>query len=147
MGTGITPGSEWSQQLPLTVKGQVAMHHATDSNSRQPPQLDSIVELHLVGQPPEAFLHTKLHLVQMVGPDAILQLILPVKATSGNHLSRSLGQQHRLYPGGTQLNSKNHLPRHEGSIHLFPCHASSIPLNKELWKKKTPGNPGAFCQT
>ena len=46
---GVPPGAEFDQLLPISVKGQVAVHHGGKAHSARPLQRRAVLFLHLQG--------------------------------------------------------------------------------------------------
>ena len=94
-GDGVLPGAEGDQQVPVLVKGQVAVHHAGNSGGGQ------VLPVLQLGQ----------HLAQalpgvgqVIGPDALVIGALPLKV-AGLHGGEVLVNDHALDSGGTQLHA------------------------------------------
>ena len=103
-GNIVAPGAEGGQQLPLPVKGHIAVHHTADAQGRQLFQGHPVFLLDPLGQVSITALKPLPHLRQAVGPDAIHQMVFPVKAALGQDLPFPV-DQHRLDAGGAQLDA------------------------------------------
>ena len=104
-GDGVPPGAELRELLSVPVERQIAVHHGTDAQRAHGGQLHAVFGLHIGFQRSEAGLQTPMDHVHGVGPDAVDQLVLPFKVTTGNgHVP--LVDQHRLDAGGPQLDAQ-----------------------------------------
>ena len=94
-GDGVLPGAEGHQQVPVLVKGQIAVHHAGDTGGGQALPVLQLAE-HLAQALPGVG--------QVIGPDAVVIGALPLKVP-GLHGSKALVDDHARDAGGAQLHA------------------------------------------
>ena len=94
-GDGILPGAEGHQQVPVLVKGQVAVHHAGDAGGGQTLPVLQLGE-YLTQAPPG--------IGQVIGPDAVIIGALPLKVP-GLHGGKALVDDYAFDTGGAQLHA------------------------------------------
>ena len=106
---GVLPGAEGGEQVPVFIKGQVAVHHRGHRRAADfLPVLDAadrLIEAH-----PDLF--------HWIGPDAILQIALP-GIIPGGHDPVVLINRHRLDAGGAQFDSQCQLAHAAASVCFF----------------------------
>lgn len=73
----VTPCAERNQNLFLLVESHVTVHHGTDPYGGEVFYLDAILCLHIVAQGGVAVLQTLPDSLDAIGPQTILQLVLP----------------------------------------------------------------------
>ena len=123
------------------------MHHGGDAHGPQGGEGDAAAALHLFPQFPEGGLDAGPHVVQVVGPHAVFQAVLPVVSAGGD--GGVVGaDKHRLDAGGAQLDAQGGIPLLDSrgdlrSIHSFftvplqkfLCFSHHIPLGRGLQEK------------
>ena len=94
-GDGVLPGAEGHQQVPVLVKGQIAVHHAGDAGGGQAFPVLQLAEYLAQALP---------GVRQVIGPDAVVIGALPLKVP-GLHGGKALVDDHALDAGGAQLHA------------------------------------------
>ena len=107
-GDGVAPGAEGGERFAVPVEGQVAVHHAGDAQGPHLREGHAVLLPHIPGKVRVAGLDAPVDLLQGIGPDAVLQLVLPVEAAGGRG-DMALVDEHRLDPGGAELNAQGHV--------------------------------------
>ena len=108
-GNGISPGAEGHQLLSVFIKYQIAVHHGADSDGTYLGKLYAVFFLHVLFQGSKAALQSLPDQTKGIGPDAVVQLVFPVKISYCNGFVAAI-HQYRLDSGRTQLNTKGSFP-------------------------------------
>ena len=74
-GHGVAPGAERNQQVPVFVKGKVAVHHGGNTDAAHDRKCCAVLCLHGGHQRRIGGLHTLPDFFQGVCPDAVLQAV------------------------------------------------------------------------
>ena len=107
-GDRVAPGAERDEQIGVLVDGHVAVHHAAKADGADGSQRHAVLRLHRVLQIAVAGLQAAPHILQAVGPDAVLVAVLPLVAAGGD--GRVAGaDQHRLDARRAELDAKGSL--------------------------------------
>ena len=96
-GHGVLPGAERSQQVPVLVEGQIAVHHAGNAHGRN--GAGQFAEVANGGA------QAGLHILHMIRPDAVFQTAFPCVITAFDNAVLAVDQD-GLDARGTELNSK-----------------------------------------
>ena len=105
-GNRISPGAEGHKLVSVFVKYQIAVHHGADSHCPKLCQSHAVFPLYILFQGRVASLKSFPHLIQRIGPDAVLQLVLPVIASGRHRLAASV-YQNCLDSRRTKLDAEN----------------------------------------
>ena len=101
-GDGVAPGAEGHQQVPRPVKGQVAVHHGGDADAAHGGQRQAEFALHIGGQRRIGGLQPVENFLLRIGPDPVIQLVLPGKIPLGQR-GEIRPDEHRLDAGGAKF--------------------------------------------
>ena len=120
-GDGVAPGAKFRKLLCVPVEGQIAVHHGGHADGADGIERDAELCLHVVPEPCKAGLDAGAHHVHRIGPDAVYQLVFPLKIalSDGDML---LVDQHGLDAGRAQLNAEYGFFQ----IHHFNLHTRSL---------------------
>ena len=119
---GVSPGPERHQKVSGRIKRHIAVHHSAESQRAQSGQLLTVFCFHIVRQALVAALQAFPDVFQTVGPDVVLQTVLPVVGSHGNG-SMALIYQYRFDSGGTKFDTKG---RFSCSDRFFYCFAHCV---------------------
>ena len=101
----ISPGTERHQKFSGCIERHIAVHHSAESQRAQGGQLLTVFCLYIVCQALVASLQAFPDIFQAVGPDVVLQTVLPVVGSHGDGCV-ALIYQYRFDSGGTKLNTE-----------------------------------------
>ena len=118
----ISPGTERYQKFTFCIKRHIAVHHATESQCSQSSQLFTVFCLHIVCQALVTPLQSFPDVFQAIGPNIVLQTVLPVVSSHGNGGVASI-YQYRFDSGRTEFNTQNRLSRFD---RFFCCFVHCI---------------------
>ena len=116
-GHGVAPGAERNQQVPVFIKGKVAVHHGGNTDAAHGGQRRAVLGLHIGRQRRIGGLHTLPDFLHGVGPDAVLQAVFPSEIALRKGSVRCINQN-RLDAGGAKLHAEGtgfQVNLHEGS--------------------------------
>ena len=82
----VAPRAEGGEQVVVGVEGEVAVHHARDADRAVGHGGDVVALTHVGDQGRVGALQAGENLVEAVGPQAALQVVLPAVAAGGEHL-------------------------------------------------------------
>ena len=130
-GHGVAPGAEFTDLLAILVKGQVAVHHRRHAEGSDLGQFHIVLGLHVRRHVGISVLNAGPHIVQVVGPHAVLQAVLP-GVIAGSDGGVVFADQHSLDAGGAQLNAQHGLARTDEVGNCFDIHISFLLMESEL---------------
>ena len=143
-GKGVPPGAEAAELPALPVKGQVAVHHGGDPHGPRARQGDAVPALYLFPKLGHGSLYPGPHVLQVIGPHPVFQLVFPVVGPRGQG-AVVRPDEHRLDPGGAQLDAQGGALRLQGRLCLCQIHGHHVPLPKVLFLIIPQGRPD--CKT
>ena len=108
-GVGVPPGAEGHQEPVVLIEGQVPVHHGRKSHGSDTGQRHTVAFPDLGGQGGIGTLKSFPDLLQGVGPQAVLELILPGKIAIGQGVV-ILVDQYGLDSGRAQLDTQGGPP-------------------------------------
>ena len=74
---GVAPGTKAGQLLTLFIKDQITVHHGRYPDGGQIGEGNAVPIGHIVAQTAIALLQALPHILQRIGPHAVLQAVLP----------------------------------------------------------------------
>ena len=122
-GDGVAPGAEGGQLAALPAEGEVAVHHRRKPEGGGGAERLAVLRLDRLFQPAVAVLHPLPDVFEAVGPDPVLQPVLPVVAAGGEG-GEVRADQDGFDAGGAQLQPEGGFPFPDGGNGLFMCQHS-----------------------
>ena len=101
----VAPGAEGDELPAILIEDQVADHHPADAHRAERPKGHIKRIFHRLAQRAETIAQPGPDIFQIIGPDAVLQLVLPA-ITAGSDRGIVLPDQHGLDAGGAQFNTQ-----------------------------------------
>ena len=123
----VAPRAEGREQIIVGVESEVAVHHARDSDRAVRRRGDVVALAHVGDQGRVGALQTGDDLVEAVGPQASLQVILPAVAAGGDHLVVG-ADQHGLDAGRTEFDAERSVGGGDGGAGVS-AHGCSLGLH------------------
>ena len=115
------------------------MHHGADADGRQPADWDTVLPLHILRQIAVAIRQSLPDILLRIGPDAVVQPVLPLMTPLRDRLI-VLSDQHRLDAGRSEFNAENS----PAALNQFPWfHVHCLPVSIMILTAAPdiPGNP------
>ena len=125
-GNGVAPGAEGHQQLILFIEHDVAVHHGGKAHGSQLLHAAAVLGLHVPDHVGIAVLQAGDDVLQVVGPDVVDQLVLPVVRALRDGGAR-LVDQHGLDAGGAELHAQARPAALDGGANLIDAHVNHPP--------------------
>ena len=104
-GDGVAPGAKFRKLLCVPVEGQVAVHHGGYADGAHRGELHAEFGLDIGLEIGKAGLNSLVHHVHGIGPDAVYQLVFPLKIPLGDG-DVLLVDQYGLDAGRAQFNAE-----------------------------------------
>ena len=125
LGHGISPGTEGHEKLSCCVERHITMHHTGKTDTADGRQCLAVFSPDILCQTSVAALQAVPDILQAVGPDVILQTVLPVMGAHSDGLMCFV-YQNRLNSGGTELNTEGGAALSDCILYCFAHDISSV---------------------
>ena len=124
---GVAPRAEGREQAIVRVEGEVAMHHRGDTDRAVGRGGDVVALAHVRDQGGVGALQAGDDLVEAIGPQATLEVVLPAVAAGGEHLVVG-ADQHGLDAGRAKLDAERGVGGGDGDAGVG-AHVCSLGLH------------------
>ena len=135
-GNGVTPCAEGYEKLSLFIERHITVHHRTETNRADFLQFRIVLFFHILCKTFVAILQPGPDIIQAIGPDAVLQPVLPVMGT-GCDRRIILAHQNRFDPGRTEFNTEHCTAFFNLFLYFFRCkpHCNILLFIKPFFQK------------